>query len=74
LPSVASDWGFIAAFNMTFGRRYRYHGVPRSYMSAGCPAPRGFPGAPYELARLSYQFDGEPPLSTTIQRECRVRG
>ena len=72
LPSVASDWGFIAGFNMTFGRTYRFHGARHSYMSAGCPAPRGFRGAPYSLARLSYQFQGEPPLSTTIQRDCRA--
>lgn len=74
LPSVASDWGFIAAFSMNFGRSYRYQGRRHSYLSAGCPAPRGFPGAPYDLARLSYQFEGEPPLQTTIQRECRARG
>jgi hypothetical protein len=73
LPSVASNWGFVAGFSMTFGRSYTYRGQRQSYMSAGCPAPRGFPGAPFDLVRLSYQFEGEPPLETTIERECRAR-
>lgn len=74
LPSVASNWGFVAGFRMSFGRTYTYRGQRHSYMNAGCPAPRGFPGAPFSLVRLSYSFEGEPPLSTTIQRECRARG
>src|SRR5262249_186803 len=53
LPSVASDWGFIAGFSMNFGRSYSFGGIRRSYLSAGCPAPAGFPGAPFDLVRLS---------------------
>lgn len=74
LPTVAADWGYVADFRMSFGRRYRHDGRRRSYLNASCPAPRGFPGALFPLARASYRFEGGRQLSTTLQRECRVRG
>ncbi len=63
----------ITSFELRLHRTYRADGRRRSYLSAGCPAPPGFPGATFPLARASYRFDGGPPLATTIVRTCHVR-
>ena len=47
-------------------------GKPRSYLSAGCPAPVGFPGAVFPLARASFGFADGRVLSATMQRSCSV--
>ena len=45
-----------------------------SFISSGCPAPRGFPGAVFPLARTSFAFDGGTKLSSTFTSTCKVRG
>jgi hypothetical protein len=64
----------LTGIEMTLSRRYSYKGKPRSYVSAGCPAPKGFPGTSYPLARTSFSFAGGSQLSSTLTRSCRVRG
>lgn len=64
----------ITSFELRLRRTYRAGGKRHSYLSAGCPAPPGFPGATFPLVRASYRFDGEPPLATTLVRTCHVRG
>jgi hypothetical protein len=74
LPTVAAEWGYVTDFAMRFGRRYREGGERRSYLNAGCPAPRGFPGALFDAVRASYRFEGGQTLETTLQRACTARG
>jgi hypothetical protein len=64
----------LTGIEMTLSRRYTYKGSRRSYVSAGCPAPKGFPGASYPLARTSFTFAGGTTLSTTLNRDCKARG
>jgi hypothetical protein len=63
----------ITSFELRLRRVYRAGGERRSYLSAGCPAPPGFPGTSFPLVRASYRFDGEPPVGTTLVRTCHVR-
>jgi len=63
----------ITGFALRLHRVYRVGGRRRSYLSAGCPAPPGFPGVTFPLLRASYRFDGGPPLATTLVRTCHVR-
>jgi hypothetical protein len=63
----------ITRFVLRLHRTYRAGGERHSYLSAGCPAPPGFPGATFPLVRAGYRFDGEPPLATTLVRTCHVR-
>src|SRR6478609_8789248 len=42
MPPIASEYGFISAFNLLLRRQYSLHGERLSYASAGCPAPDGF--------------------------------
>jgi hypothetical protein len=64
----------ITSFQLRLRRTYRAGGERRSYLSAGCPAPAGFPGATFPLVRAAYRFDGEPAFATTLVRTCRARG
>lgn len=63
----------ITSFELSLRRTYRAGGSRHSYISAGCPAPPGFPGATFPLVRASYRFDGVAPLATTLVRTCHVR-
>ena len=74
LPSIASEYGYISAFDLSLGRTYTSHGEKLSYASAACPAPKGFPGASFPFAKTSYEFTGGATLSSTLVRQCKVRG
>lgn len=59
MPEVGEEWGYVTGFEVNLGRRYLYRGSRRSVLSAGCPAPAGFPGANFKLARgVFYLADG----------------
>ena len=73
LPAVTSNSGYITGLEMTLGRNFTYKGKRRSYLSAGCPAPKGFPGAVFSFARASFGF-GSKTVSSTLSRSCRVEG
>jgi hypothetical protein len=74
LPPIASEYGYISAFNLSLGRTYTYKGEKLSYASASCPAPSGFPGATFPFAKAAYEFAGGVKVSSTLVRECKVRG
>jgi hypothetical protein len=74
LPAIASEYGYISAFDLSLGRTYTYKGEKLSYASASCPAPKGFPGATFPFAKASYEFAGGVTVSSTLVRECKVRG
>jgi hypothetical protein len=74
LPPIASEYGYISAFDMSLARNYSYRGKQMSYASAGCPAPEGFPGASFPLARASYDFVGGRTLASTLIRDCKAAG
>jgi hypothetical protein len=73
IPKIASDLGYVTDINLTFGRRYRYAGKERSFLSARCAAPAGFPGALFNFARGSFTFANGQTLTTTLARDCLVR-
>lgn len=64
----------LTGIEMTLSRRYRYKGKSRSYVSAGCPAPKGFHSVPFPLARTSFAFAGGSRLFTVLNRTCGARG
>jgi len=73
LPQVAADWGYVSGFSLVLQRRFRYQGKSRSYISAGCPAPKGFPGATFAYAKASFGFEDGKQMRTTLTRSCGVR-
>lgn len=73
LPQVTGEWGYVTGISLTLDRTYVSRGRTHSYLSAGCPAPKGFPGAVFPLARTSFGFDGGLTLTSTLNRSCKVR-
>jgi hypothetical protein len=73
LPRLASDLGYVTDIDLTIGRRYRYEGRRRSFISASCAAPDGFPGALYRLAEATFDFAGGTHLVSNLPSDCRVR-
>jgi DNA-binding beta-propeller fold protein YncE len=74
LPHATGNWGYVTGLKMKLHRSFRYHGELHSYLSAGCPAPPGFPGAAFPLARTSFTFAGGMTLASTLNRSCRAKG
>jgi hypothetical protein len=70
----AADDNFVTGLDLTLSRSFTYKGEKRSYASAGCPAPKGFPGATFPFAKASYAFVGGKKLSSTLTRSCKARG
>jgi hypothetical protein len=73
LPQVAAEWGFVSGVSLTLQRNFTYKGRPHSYISAGCPAPKGFPGATFPFAKASFGFEDGKTLSSTLTRSCGVK-
>ena len=74
LPKPARKWAYVTHFEMKLRRTYTYRGRRRSFISAGCPAPPGFPGAVYPFARANFGFAGASQVTSTLIRDCKVRG
>lgn len=73
IPTLAGGVGSVTDINLEIGRTYTYRGQRRSYISAICAAPPGFPAVPFSLARGSFHFADNRTLHTTVTRACRVR-
>jgi hypothetical protein len=73
LPKAMKSWGRLTGLSMTLDRRFNYKGTSHSYISSGCPAPKGFSGFPFPLARTSFAFAGGKQLSSVLTGECKVR-
>ena len=73
LPKALSSWGNLTGIEMRLSRRYSVRGKRRSYISAGCPAPKGFAQVSFPLARASMGFGDGRTLTSTLTRSCRVR-
>jgi hypothetical protein len=72
VPTKTRRTAHITSFTLRLHRTYEAGGERRSYLSAGCPAPAGFPSATFPLVRASYGFEGEKTVSDTLVRTCRV--
>jgi hypothetical protein len=73
LPRVAAEWGYVSGVSLSLKHTFRYRGKAHSFLSAGCPAPKGFPGATFPLARASFGFEDGRTLSSTLIRSCGVK-
>lgn len=74
LPKTLRSWGNLNGIEMKLERRFSSSGKRRSFLSAGCPAPKGTGLASFKLARTTFAFNGGKQLSSTVTGDCRVRG
>lgn len=65
LPRVTGDWGYVTGVSLKLQPRF---------LSASCPAPKGFRTAPFPLLRTSFGFGGGVNVTQTLVRHCKVRG
>lgn len=73
VPKLAAGFGSITRLQLKIGRRYSYRGQRRSYLSAACSAPEGFPGATFTFARGVFGFAGGRTMNAFLSRSCQVR-
>lgn len=74
LPEVTGNSSYITGLSLNLGRNFSVHGKRRSYLSAGCPAPKGFPGAVFPFAKASFSFAKHKTVTAVITRSCGARG
>jgi hypothetical protein len=72
LPQGASNSASVKFIDLTLHREFSFHRRPHSYLSADCPAPAGFPGATFPLARTAMTFANGSTLAATVTRSCQV--
>jgi hypothetical protein len=73
LPEALGNWGYVTGIEMKLSRRYSFKGQRHSYLSASCPAPKGFHKAAFPLIRASFGFEGGNTLTSTLSRSCTAR-
>lgn len=73
LPASLNRWGYLKRISLSLHRNFSYRGRSRSYLSAACDAPAGFPGAVFPFAHASMTFADGRTLSSTLTRSCKVR-
>jgi hypothetical protein len=73
MPNVGNEWGFITGLSLNLGRTFHYRGQRRSYVTAGCPAPKGVAIAPFDFARATFDFGAEK-VRSVLSRSCRAHG
>jgi hypothetical protein len=73
LPKVTGEWGYVTGISLKLDRRFSSGGKSHSYLSAGCPAPKGFDRTAFPLAKTTFSFEGGLALSSTLNRSCKVR-
>ncbi len=74
VPPKTRRTAHITSFSLRLHRNYVAEGERRSYLSAGCPAPKGFSSVTFPLVRASYGFSGERTVSKTLVRSCQTTG
>ncbi|MET0305167.1 MAG: hypothetical protein ABW196_02935 [Solirubrobacterales bacterium] len=72
LPAALGSWGHVTGLQVRLSRRYAHGGSKHSFLSAGCPAPKGFPGALFPLARTTFGFAGGRKLVSSLTESCKA--
>jgi hypothetical protein len=72
--SKSSGGGYVSGLSLTLSKVFSYRGHRKSYVSAGCPAPKGITHVGFPFAQVKLSFVGGRTVSETLQRSCRARG
>jgi hypothetical protein len=73
-PGVVDAGGYVTGISLKLGRKFSARGRAQSYLSAGCPAPKGVPRASFKFAQAEFSFSGGKTIRSTLTRSCRARG
>lgn len=75
-PRIAAGYGQVTGFQMTLSRTYTYRGERRSYLLANCPIPKaaGLNKIAFQLAKVTYRFQGGLRIANSSINVCRAKG
>ena len=65
-PRATGEWGYVTGISLNLDKK--------RFLSAGCPAPKGFSGASFPLLQASFTFSGGLNLTNTLTRSCKAKG
>jgi hypothetical protein len=74
LSKVLGTRRYLTGIEMTLKRSFAYRGSRHSYLSSGCPAPKGIGKVAFPLMRASFDFASGQSLGSTLTGNCGVRG
>lgn len=72
LAEVTGRAGYITGLSLNLGGPSASGKGGRNYLTAGCPAPKGFGGAVFPFARASFRFS-HSVITSTLTRKCKVK-
>jgi hypothetical protein len=65
-PRATGEWGYVTGISLNLNKK--------RFLSAGCPAPKGFAKAAFPLMKTSFSFAGGLRLDNTLTRSCKAKG
>jgi len=65
-PRATGEWGYVTGISLNLDKK--------RFLSAGCPAPKGFSKAVFPLMKTSFDFAGGLQLNNTLTRTCKAKG
>jgi hypothetical protein len=65
-PRATGDWGYVTGISLDLNKK--------SFIRAGCPAPKGFDKAVFPLVKTNFSFAGGLSLTNTLTRSCKAKG
>ena len=74
LPPSLLNWGNITGIEIKLQKSFSAGGKRHSYLSAGCPTPKGVPKATFPLTKTTFGFDDGRKISATLVRTCKATG
>jgi DNA-binding beta-propeller fold protein YncE len=74
LPEVTGNAAAITGLTLKLGRNFTSHGRRHSFITAGCPAPKGLSSALFPLTRGRFAFAGGVRIAEVVTRSCQARG
>lgn len=63
-PRATGDWGYVTGISLSLDKRF---------LTAGCPAPKGFNKAVFPLMKTNFSFAGGLSLINTLTRSCKAK-
>jgi hypothetical protein len=70
LAAATGNAGYITELSLVLGAT---SGKAEAYLTAACPAPKGFGAATFPFAKATFDF-GRSSLDSLLNRNCKVRG
>jgi hypothetical protein len=65
-PKATGEWGYVTGIELNLNKK--------RFLTAGCPAPKGFSGASFPLMKTDFSFAGGLSLTNTLNRSCEAKG